>query len=79
MQNDRISQAADLLGLLIDTNLSEKTIKQRYRTIINHLHPDKWANENNPDISKKVSDLVIKMTDARNILLNILAEVNRES
>ena len=79
MQNDRISQAADLLGLSIDTNLSEKTIKQRYRNIINHLHPDKWATENNPDISKKVSDLVIQMTDARNILLNILSEANHES
>ena len=63
------NSAADLLGLSANSNISEKEINERYRNIISVIHPDKWANENDPELSQRLSDLFISFKDARDVLV----------
>jgi len=77
--SNEIITAADMLGLTFDSNLNEQIIKDRYRKLISQFHPDKWVNEDDPVITKNASDFVVKLTEAKDILLNYIAEENDES
>ena len=61
--------ASDLLGLPADCNISEKEINERYRSIISKIHPDNWANENDPELWRRSSEQVILFTNARDVLV----------
>jgi hypothetical protein len=71
-ETNKVNEAAILLGIRPEDILNEKIIKEKYRKVINYLHPDKWQNEEDIDIINSANSNVVKMTDAKNILIENL-------
>jgi DnaJ-class molecular chaperone len=58
-----------MFGLSVKDVLNKKLINERYKIAIKKLHPDKWASENDPVLSKNATSAVVQMTEARDVLL----------
>jgi hypothetical protein len=69
LNNEELKKAADMFGLSVKDISDKKLINERYKIVIKKLHPDKWANENDPVLSKNATSVVVQMTEARSILL----------
>jgi hypothetical protein len=67
--NEELIKAADMFGLSAGDISNKKLINERYKIAIKKLHPDKWASNNDPVLSKNATSAVIQMTEARDVLL----------